>query len=100
MSNNLITDKSVISLNELCQSCGLGTKTIISYVEEGLVDVGGDDTSRWQFTQTHIVTIQKAHRLERDLRLNPAGSVLVLELMAQIDELKNQLRRYQQSGEE
>jgi len=100
MSNNVITDKTVISLKELCQTCGLGSQTIISYVEEGLVDVGAGDSSRWQFSETHVVTIQKAHRLERDLRLNPAGSVLVLELMAQIDDLKNQLRRFQQSGEE
>jgi chaperone modulatory protein CbpM len=41
------------------------------------------------------VRVQKAHRLERDLGLNPAGAALALDLMAQIDELKTQIRRLQ-----
>ena len=67
-----------------------------SYVEEGLIEVSGPDTQSWRFTRTHIVHLQKAHRLEQDLRLNPAGSVLVLELQAQIERLQARLRAFEQ----
>ena len=89
-----------MTLDDVCERCGLSSDIIVTYVQEGLVDVSGDDASCWRFSQTHLVYIQKARRLETDLRLNPAGSVLVLELMAQIEKLKNQLKSFDHFDED
>ena len=59
----------------------------------------GDDITRWRFSEISVVRIQKAYRLEKDLRLNPAGAALALELMSQIEELKIQIKRLQRTGQ-
>jgi len=96
MSDNFLKDQPELTLEDVCECCGLSADTVITYVHEGLVDVRGKDATGWRFSQTHMVHIKKASRLEQDLRLNPAGSVLVLELLSQIDDLKNQIKRFEQ----
>jgi chaperone modulatory protein CbpM len=99
MTSDLLKHRAEMTLEDVCNTCGLATDTIVTYVQEGLIDVPGDNTSNWRFSETQIVHIQKATRLEHDLRLNTAGSVLVLELLAQIEDLKTQLKRFER-GEE
>ncbi len=94
MSKDLLQEQSDLTLDDICERCGLSIDTVTTYVHEGLVDVSGSEATGWKFTQTHMVHIQKARRLEQDLRLNPAGSVLVLELLAQIDTLKARLKHF------
>jgi len=96
MTNDLTNEKADLTIDDFCQRCGLSSDVVTTYVEEGLIEVSGPDTQSWKFTRTHIVHLQKAHRLEQDLRLNPAGSVLVLELQAQIERLQARLRAFEQ----
>ena len=92
MTNHLTSEKADLTIDDFCQRCGLSRDVVTTYIREGLISVSGPDTESWKFTRTHIVHLQKAHRLEKDLRLNPAGSVLVLELQAQIERLQARLR--------
>jgi len=96
MNNDLSNDTADLTIDDFCQRCGIKPDVVTTYVEEGLIEVSGPDTKSWKFTRTHIVHLQKAHRLEKDLRLNPAGSVLVLELQAQIEQLQARLRAFEQ----
>lgn len=93
MADKVLRDTPEMTLNEICEACGLSSQTVLAYIEEGLIDVRGEPASGWRFSEVHMVHIQKACRLERDLRLNPAGSVLALELMEKIENLENQLKR-------
>lgn len=93
MADKVLQETPEMTLDEICQSCGLSTETVLTYVQEGLIDVHGDPASGWRFSEIQMIHIQKAGRLERDLRLNPAGSVLALELMEKIKNLENQIKR-------
>jgi len=95
MSDDHTHEGAELTFDDICKACDLPATTVTIYIEEGLIEVEGGDVAHWRFTETALVHIRKARRLERDLRLNPAGSVLVLELMGEIDDLKKQLRRYQ-----
>ena len=95
MTGEILSEKNKLALQDICERCGLPETTVRAYVEEGVLDVEGDDVARWRFSEVSMVRVQKAYRLERDLGLNPAGAALALDLMAQIDELKNQIRRLQ-----
>jgi chaperone modulatory protein CbpM len=95
MTDPLLNEKAELSFDDLCQSCGLSAQIVVDYVQEGLFEVTGDDAKNWRFSEIHMVRIQKARRLEKDLRLNPAGSVLVMDLMEQIQDLQTRLRRFQ-----
>ena len=92
MNDDLLKEQETLTLKEVCEHCNLDQKSIVAYIQEGLVEVSGSNTGSWRFSEIHMIHIQKASRLERDLRLNPAGSVLVLELMKEIDKLKKQLK--------
>ena len=98
MSDDRPDDGMELSFEDVCTACNLPANAVISYIEEGLVEVEGSDVTHWRFSETALLHIKKAHRLECDLRLNAAGSVLVLELMAQIEDLKRQLRRFERQG--
>ena len=94
MNDDILNDHEALTLEDVCQNCNLDQEVVLTYVQEGLIDINSHNVGTMRFSHSHIVRIQKANRLERDLRLNPAGSVLVLELMAQIDDLKNQLKYF------
>lgn len=95
MTCELLQEDYVLTIEEICETCQLSRVKIQSYIEEGIVEVSGSEASQWRFSEIMIVQIKKATRLENDLGLNPAGVALALDLMSQIDDLKNQLKRQQ-----
>lgn len=92
MSVNDPAEREDLTLEEICERCGLSVDKLTAYLKEGLVDVEGDDTTRWRFNEVHLIHFQRVVRLERDLRLNPAGAVLALELLDEIESLKKRLK--------
>jgi chaperone modulatory protein CbpM len=99
MTGEVLSEDHKLTLQDICESCGLSESTVRTYIEESVIEVQGDDVTLWRFSEVSVVQIQKVHRLERDLRLNPAGAALTLELMSQIEDLKNQLKRFQQTSQ-
>ncbi len=93
MTGEVLTDDPKLTLDDLCETCGVSEVTIRAYVAEGVIEVNGDDAGRWLFSEITLVRVQKAYRLQRDLRLNAAGAALALELMSQIEALNDQLER-------
>ena len=98
MTGKILSEDPKLALDDICETCGLPEEKIRAYVEEGVVEVRGDNVKRWRFSEVSVVRIQKAYRLEKDLRLNPAGAALALDLMAKIEELRNELRRLQRTS--
>ena len=84
-----------LTFDDICRHCDLPPEAMMAYVEEGLIEVEGSNQAHWRFSEVSLLQIRKVRSLERDLRLNPAGSVLVLELMTQIEELKTRLKHYE-----
>lgn len=93
MTGEILSEKGELALQDICERCDLPETTVRSYVEEGVIEVEGDDIARWRFSEVSLVRVQKAHRLESDLGLNPAGVALALDLMSKIEELRTELRR-------
>ncbi len=99
MIDGLLKDQRNMTLQDVCEHCDLSQEDVVAYIEEGLISVTGETVSNWRFSEIHLLHIRKARRLEHDLRLNPAGSVLVLELLQEIEHLKNQLKRLQRQND-
>jgi chaperone modulatory protein CbpM len=83
----------VLSLSELCRSCGVRADWVIELVEEGILDPAGRDPTAWRFSATSIRRTRTAWHLQRDLGVNRAGIAVVLNLMEERDELTIRLRR-------
>jgi chaperone modulatory protein CbpM len=94
---DLVTHEPELTLDEICETCDLSQRHIISYVAEGIISPRGSSQSKWRFSRIHLIETRRANRLERDLRLNAAGVALALELWDQIDELKRRLERHEKS---
>jgi chaperone modulatory protein CbpM len=93
MTGEILSEKNKLPLRDICERCGVPEETVRAYVEEGVIQVEGDDVARWRFSEVTMVRVLKTHRLERDLGLNPAGAALALDLMERIEALKSRLKR-------
>jgi len=89
----LVEDNDCISLVKICRHCSLPAESIINMVERGMIDPlnPAKSYSQWQFPRTSLLRIQTALRLQRDLELNLAGTVLALELLDEIKQLRQQV---------
>ncbi len=94
-SGDLVTKTPELTLDDLCESCGLTKELITTYVSEGIVEPQGSDKMQWRFSRIHLIKVRRASRLERDLGLNAAGVALALDLMDEIEVLNRQLLQYE-----
>jgi len=87
-----ITDVETISLVKLCHSIEIPVEHIFMMVEYGVLEPINYRAShiRWRFPADSISKVQTAIRLERDLDLNMAGVALVIELMDELKQLRQQ----------
>lgn len=77
-----------LTLSELCGMCGVSTELVIDMVEEGIVDPVGLEPGQWRFTGEAVARVQIVRRLTEDLRVNLAGAALALELMDELNVLR------------
>ncbi len=94
----LVTRAPELSLADLCESCGLSKELVIGYVSEGIIEPEGEQQGQWRFSRHALIKVRRAARLEQDLGLNRAGVALALDLMKQIEQLKQRLERYELSA--
>jgi len=88
LTGQVLDDKAVVTLAELCRSCSVETKTVTLLVEEGILDPVCEGTEHWRFTISSLRRVRTVIHLQRDLGVNLAGAALALELLDQIAELK------------
>ena len=89
----VLEDEIELSLADLCRVCRMSAERVLELVDEGVVEPVGRDPARWRF---HGVSLRRVHcalRLERDLGVNTAGAALALDLLEEIERLRERLRR-------
>ncbi|MDY6982027.1 MAG: chaperone modulator CbpM [Pseudomonadota bacterium] len=79
------------TLADVCRRTRLEEHFIIECVEHGIAHVAGDAHSSWRFSVISILRLQKAWRLHRDLELQVSSLPLVLDLLEERDQLRQQL---------
>lgn len=80
-----------LSFEELCLSANVSTETMLELVEHEIaVPVAGEHPRQWMFHVTCVVKVKKAARLYRDLGIDWADLCLVLNLLTEIEQLKNE----------
>jgi chaperone modulatory protein CbpM len=89
-----VIDESVyFGVDEFCRLCAVERQHIVEFVAEGvLVTSPGEDVAHWRFDGGALRRARLALRLERDLELNVAGVALALDLMEEIDRLRQELK--------
>ena len=80
------------TLADLCRACAAEQSTIIALVEEGLLQPDGTGPADWQFDGRALPRARTAVRLAADLQLSADATVLVVELLDEIQTLRARLR--------
>ena len=93
LSGILLDEHLELSLNDLCRACSSSAEWIIELVEEGALEPIGQEQSGWRFTGKSLCRAQTAMRLQRDLGINLAGIALALDLLEEIEAMREQLRQ-------
>ena len=73
LSGELLEDRAVLSLADLCRIFSVDERHIVEMVEEGVISVFEVDASSWRFSGTALRRTRVALRLERDLGMNFPG---------------------------
>jgi chaperone modulatory protein CbpM len=84
--SEIISPDFHVSFNELCESANISAEYMIELVEYNIIyPVRGKEPQEWQFN-----IVNKAARLYRDLEIDWADIGLVLNLLDEIEQLKNE----------
>jgi chaperone modulatory protein CbpM len=91
----LLDEQAQLSLDELCHACSSSTEWVIELVDEGVLEPIGHVQAHWQFSGPNLLKARAAVRLQHDLEINLAGVALALDLMEEIDTLRERLCRFE-----
>ena len=95
LSGYILEEESALTLAELCWTCQAPAETIIRLIDHGVITPFEGSTSRqWRFHRKTLIRADKALRLKRDLGINLAGTALILELLDEMDDLRQRLNHY------
>ncbi len=87
----VIEDELRFSLAELCRETAVHAEWIFALVDEGILDPQGEDPATWRFPLESCLTVSRVIRLQRDLGLNLAGVALVLDLLEEVEDLRQRV---------
>lgn len=80
------------SLAEISRCCGVTAEQILVLVSEGVLTPHGSTQREWRFAGSDLGRALSAVRLERDLGVNPAGAALAVELLDEMQQLRERVQ--------
>lgn len=90
-SGTVLDEHTRFTLVELCVLGKTNAEWIIELVDEGVLEPEGETVSNWRFDAKALKRVQAARRLQQDLRINLPGAALVLDLLDEVESLRQQL---------
>lgn len=84
-----------LGTEEICRLSQINTETIIEIVEHGIIQPEGEGQQQqqpasWRFDPQVIGIAKKAVRLHRDLDIDWAGIALAIDLLQDLDALRQE----------
>ena len=92
----IVEDSTEFTLGELSRACGMPAEWILALVEEGVIEPVGSDQTHWHFPGHCLRRVRIAQRLQSDLGVNLAGTALALELLEEVETLRQRIGALEQ----
>ncbi|SOE53249.1 MerR HTH family regulatory protein [Burkholderia sp. OK233] len=93
MQGQIVDEDVEFTLIELSRVSGASEEELTLLVSEGVFDPKGAGPQEWRFSGASLRRVRTAHRLARDLQINPPGVALALDLLDEIDALRARVKR-------
>lgn len=89
----LLDEQVEFTMTELSHACSVTAEWVIELVDEGVLEPIGHEQTSWRFSGTSLQRARTARRLQHDLSINVAGVALALDLMEELETLRERLCR-------
>lgn len=89
----IVEESAELSLSDLSRACATSNEWLIELVHEGVLEPVGQKPTRWRFSGASLKRARTASRLHEDLKINLAGVALALDLIEEIESMRERLRR-------
>jgi len=99
IDGDVLDEHHELSFSELCRACQLSGEELIELVEHGVIEPRGQRQTQWRFSGVCINRVRRATRLHDELGLNMPGVALALELLDELQILRQRLDRTDRSTE-
>ncbi|WP_136795912.1 chaperone modulator CbpM [Desulfosediminicola ganghwensis] len=90
----LLDESVTYTFTELCNVCKVGDEFVFEMINEGIIApirAAGASPRSWMFSATNIKKVQMTVRLQEDLRVNLPGAALAIELLEELEQLRNRV---------
>ena len=91
----LLDEQAELSLHDLCHACSTSTEWVIELVDEGVLEPIDHQQAHWRFSGPSLLRARAAMRMQQDLEINLAGIALALDLIEEIETMRERLRRFE-----
>ena len=85
----MANDNIIYTTNAVCYSYKLDQETINEMVSWGIANPAGNTPENWLFTHDDFERIGRASRFRNELEINIPGAALALQLLEDIQNLRN-----------
>ena len=93
IEGTIVENEVFMSIVEISQATRAPEELIMSWVTEGVLSPAGSSPQDWRFSGDSLKRAKTAAHLTHDLELNTPGVALALDLLDEINRLRNQLLR-------
>lgn len=88
---DVVEQNTQYSIHQFCEICKIDPDVVTKLIREGVIQPHESSTETWVFTQRTVTRFKRAYRLQRDLDLNLAGVALSVDLLEEIDQLREEI---------
>lgn len=88
----ILDENLALALADLTDLCGISDELLARLVGEGLLVPQGHSPPDWRFDGLQVHRIRRALRLSHDLELDWPATALALDLLDEIDRLRERLQ--------
>ena len=93
IEGSVVEEEVYMSIVEISQATRAPEDLIMAWVSEGVLSPAGSSPEDWRFSGESLKRAKTAAHLSHDLELNTPGVALALDLLDEINRLRNQLLR-------
>jgi len=94
----ILEEQAGFTLGDLCQACTVHAEWTVSLVEEGILEPTGTGPAEWRFSGVQLRRAHVVRRLQQDLGINLAGAALAINLMDELESLRQRLAVLERNG--